>query len=112
MLSSVWELPLPSSFVQTIERVVEQAAVAAGLGRFGEPLGQVGELLAVPVVDLDQLLDGFFVAVRLVRELVVAFVDAEPVHAGVADGVGDLERGDAGEVGGEAADHQLDLQLR
>ena len=38
------------------ERVIEQAAGAAGLGRFGEALRQVGELLAVPLVDFGELL--------------------------------------------------------
>ena len=44
MLSRVCELPWPSSFVQTIEGVVEQAAdLATWFGGFFEPLGQVGE---------------------------------------------------------------------
>ena len=112
MLSSVCELPLPSSLVQTIERVVEQAAVAARFGRFGQPLGQVGELLAVPVVDLasaspatSSLLSGSCDSSWW------PFVDAEPLHPGAADRVGVLQRGDAGEVGREAVDHQLDLHL-
>ena len=40
------------------QRVVQQAAAAARLGRLGQPLGQVGQLLAVPVVDPGQLVLG------------------------------------------------------
>ena len=41
--------------------VVEHRAGAARFGSLVEALGQVGDLLAVPLVDLDELLDGFFV---------------------------------------------------
>ena len=41
----------------------------------------------------------------------VPLVDAEPAHPGAADRVGVLQRRDAGEVGGEAVDHQVDLHL-
>ena len=43
------------------QRVVEQAAGAARLGRLGQPLGQVGQLLAEPLVDLGQLFLGLLV---------------------------------------------------
>ena len=94
------------------QRVVEQAAVAARLGRLGQPLGQVGELLAVPVVDLAS-------ACPAASSLLSGSCDSswwpssmpEPAHPGLADRVGVLQRRDAGEVGGEAVDHQVDLHL-
>ena len=91
--------------------VVQEAAGAAGLGGVGEALGEVGELLAEPVVDLGETFLGFLVAVGLVGELVVAFLHADPVHPGAAHGIGVLEGGDAGEVAEEAVDHQVDLHL-
>ncbi len=94
------------------QRVVEQAAAAARLGRLGQPLGQVGELLAVPLVDLRQLL------LRL-RSLLSGSCDSswwpssmpsQRIRAPPTELV-ILQRGDAGEVGREAVHHQLDLQL-
>ena len=49
-------------------RVVQQRAVSAGFGSFSQPLGQMGDLLAVPRVDLDEFLVGFFIAVGFVRQ--------------------------------------------
>jgi hypothetical protein len=46
-----------------------------------------------------------------VGEGVVSALDADPAHPRLADGVGVLEGGDAGEVGGEAVDDQVDLHL-
>ena len=93
------------------QRVVQQAAAAARLGGLGQPLRQIGHLLAIPLVDLDQLLLRLLVAVGVVRQLVMALVDAEPAHPGPADRVGVLQGRHAGEVGGEAVDHEVDLHL-
>ena len=106
MLSSVCELPLPSSFVQTMRVLSSSEPPPPGSGVSERRLRQVGQLFAVPFVDAGEFLDRVFVRVGLVRRLVMAFVDAEPIHVGVADRVGVLQRGDAGEIGGEAVDHE------
>ena len=56
MLSSVCELPLPSSLVQTMSVLSSRLPSPPGSGVSAEPLGEVGQLLAVPVVDLGELL--------------------------------------------------------
>ena len=47
------------------ERVIEQRSAAAGFGGVGQALGEVGELLAVPLVDAGEFVDGIFVACRV-----------------------------------------------
>ena len=42
-------------------------------------------------------------------EFVLAFVDAQPLHVRLANGVGVLQRGDPGEVGGQCRHQQFDL---
>ena len=108
---SVWELPLPSSLVQTISVLSSRLPLPPGSGVSASRFGQIGHLLAVPFVDLGQFLLRLLVAVRVVRQLVVAFADPEPAHPGLADRIGELQRRDPGEVGGEAVDHEVDLHL-
>ncbi len=93
------------------ERVVEQAAAAARLRRIGESFCHISQLFAIPFVYLNQLLLRLLVAVGMVRELVVSLGHAQPAHASVAHGVGDLKGCDAGKVSREAVDHQVDLHL-
>jgi hypothetical protein len=78
----------------------------AGLGRLGEPPGQMRHLPGIPGVDLGQFLLGVGVAVGLVGEGVLALVDAQPLHVGLADRVGVLEGRDPGEVGRQRGDDQ------
>ncbi len=90
--------------------VVEEGSIAAGFGGVGELAGEAGDLLAEPDVDFDELFLRTLVEVGVVGEGVVAFVDAEPFHAGLADGVGELEGGDAGHVVREDIDEEIGLQ--
>ncbi len=101
MLSRVCEFPLPSSLVQTI-RVLSSRLPARPARGFGQPLREVGELLAIPLVDLVSFSWAAGVAVWLVRQLMVPFVDLQPPHLRPAHRVGVLQGGDTGEVGGEA----------
>lgn len=48
------------------QRVIQQAAVPAWLWRVSQALGQMGQLFAVPLIDLGQLLLRIFLAVRFV----------------------------------------------
>ena len=75
-------IPLAELVGPDDQRVVEQAAAAARLGGLGQPLRQVRQLLAVPLVDLGQLLLRLLVAVRVVRQLVVAFSDVRSSASG------------------------------
>ena len=109
MLSCEWLLPLPSSLVQTIVVLSSMVPSPPGSGVASSLLARCGELLAEPGVDLAQFLLTTRIAVGVVREPVVTFLDAEPAHARLADGVGELERGDAGHVVGQRVDQQVDL---
>jgi hypothetical protein len=42
---------------------------------------------------------------------VLTFRDFQPTHAGLADRIGELQRRNAGEIRGEAVDHEVNLHL-
>ena len=88
-------------------RVIEHRAVAAGLWNRVELLREGGQLFGKPDVDLHQLLLRVLVAIRLVGKSVVTFVDAEPAHAGLADGVRVFERRDSSQVIGESIHEEV-----
>ena len=71
---------------------------------------QIGHLLRVEAVDLDQLRLGGGVVGRVVGEFVVALGVAELAEGGVADALRPLEAADAGDVAGHRRDHQVDLE--
>jgi hypothetical protein len=72
-------------------------------------LSKVGEFLCEPSIDPDELFVGILVLVGFVRKGVMALLDIEPVHLGLAHGLGELEGGHAGEVVDEGIDQQVDL---
>ena len=66
-------------------------------------------MFAEPGVDFDEVFLSFEVVVWLVGQAVVAFIDSQPAHAGLTYGVGELQRGDPGEVVGEGIDEHVRL---
>ena len=64
------------------ECVVEQAAAAAGLWGLSKALDQVGHLLAIPLIDPDELFLRLLVAIGVVREFMVALSHAKPSASG------------------------------
>ena len=92
--------------------VVQHVAPAVRLRGLLQALREESDLFGEPGVDLGELFDGTGVEVRIVRERVVAFFDADPLHARAADGIGELERRDARQVVLEGADQELGLQAR
>jgi hypothetical protein len=94
------------------QRVVEQAA-ARRPARASRPAASPGRPAArsTSLLIFVSFSCAVFVAVRLVRQLVVPLVDAEPAHPRLPTELVILQRGDAGEVGREAVDHQVDLHL-
>ena len=92
--------------------VVQHVTLAVRLRGLLEALREVGDLLGEPGVDLGELVDRAGVEVRIVRERMVAFVDADPLHTGAAHGVGELERRDARHVVLEGTDEEFGLQAR
>ena len=92
--------------------VIQHVALAIRLRRLPQALREIGDLLGEPGVDPGELLDGAGVEVRVVRKGMMAFLDADPLHAGAAHGVGELERRDAHHVVLEGADEEFGLQAR
>ena len=89
--------------------VVEHRSIPPRLGRRRETGGEVGHFPGIPRVDPGELLLRVDVAVGLMGEIVLPLVDPQPLHVGLADGVGVLERDDAGEIGRERRHEQIDL---
>ena len=89
--------------------VIEHRSIPPRLWRRGETGREMGHLTGIPGVDPGQLLLRVDVAVGLVGEIVLPFVDPDPLHVRLADGVRVLERDDAREVGGEGRHEQINL---
>ena len=90
-------------------RLIEERSVAAGVWRLGQSLRQMGHLAGIPGIDLCQFFLRVCIGVGFVREIVLALIDAEPLHVRLPNGVGVLEAGNARKISGQRGDDELNL---